>query len=110
MPTLSYTTAGESHGPGLLAWIDGLPQGLELDLEFIDNELLETARWLRSRRSSERSRPTELRSSPGSEEDMPPGSPLVVRGRQQGRPAWTILRRLHRFIVLVPVMPILPEV
>ena len=40
MPTLSYTTAGESHGPGLLAWIDGLPQGLELDLEFIDNELL----------------------------------------------------------------------
>ena len=39
MPTLSYTTAGESHGPGLLAWIDGLPQGLELDLEFIDNEL-----------------------------------------------------------------------
>ena len=40
MPKLSYTTAGESHGPGLLAWIDGLPQGLELDLEFIDNELL----------------------------------------------------------------------
>ena len=39
MTTLQYTTAGESHGPGLYAFIDGLPQGLELDREFIDSEL-----------------------------------------------------------------------
>ncbi len=40
MPALSYRTAGESHGPGMFALIDGLPQGLELDVEFIDTELL----------------------------------------------------------------------
>ena len=39
MSTLHYSTAGESHGPGMFALIDGLPQGLELDVEFIDNEL-----------------------------------------------------------------------
>lgn len=39
MTTLSYHTAGESHGPGLTALISGLPSGLELDVEFIDAEL-----------------------------------------------------------------------
>jgi len=39
MPTLSYQTAGESHGPAVLAIINGLPAGLELDFEFINAEL-----------------------------------------------------------------------
>ena len=39
MTTLHYSTAGESHGPGMFAMIDGLPQGLELDVDFINTEL-----------------------------------------------------------------------
>lgn len=39
MAGLHYQTAGESHGPGIFALIDGLPQGLELNYEFIDVEL-----------------------------------------------------------------------
>ena len=39
MPTLTYRTAGESHGPGLFALVDGLPAGLEVDQAFVDAEL-----------------------------------------------------------------------
>ena len=34
-----FTTAGESHGPGLVAIVEGLPAGLELDRERIDREM-----------------------------------------------------------------------
>src|ERR671938_782266 len=37
--TLRFTTAGESHGPGLTAVIEGLPAGLELRPEDIDRDL-----------------------------------------------------------------------
>ncbi len=36
---LRYWTAGESHGPGLLALVDGFPAGLQLDTDSIDAEL-----------------------------------------------------------------------
>jgi chorismate synthase len=36
---LRFTTAGESHGPGLTAIVEGLPAGLELDRERIDREM-----------------------------------------------------------------------
>ncbi len=39
MPTLSYRTAGESHGPGLFALVDGMPAGVEIDSDFVDLEL-----------------------------------------------------------------------
>jgi chorismate synthase len=34
-----FTTAGESHGPGLVAIVEGLPAGLEIDRERIDREM-----------------------------------------------------------------------
>ena len=37
---LRYMTAGESHGKGLIAVLDGIPLGLELDEGFINNELM----------------------------------------------------------------------
>ena len=37
--TLSYRTAGESHGPGLITLIEGMPAGVALDSSFIDGEL-----------------------------------------------------------------------
>ncbi|MGH3111554.1 MAG: chorismate synthase, partial [Gaiellaceae bacterium] len=36
---LRLTTAGESHGPGLVAIVTGLPAGLRLDREAIDRDL-----------------------------------------------------------------------
>lgn len=36
---LSYRTAGESHGPALIALVEGLPANISIDFEFIDNEL-----------------------------------------------------------------------
>jgi chorismate synthase len=34
-----FTTAGESHGPGLVAIVEGLPAGLELDRDRLDREM-----------------------------------------------------------------------
>lgn len=39
MAELTYRTAGESHGPGVVSLIEGLPRGVEIDDEFIDGEL-----------------------------------------------------------------------
>src|SRR3712207_9521720 len=36
---LRFTTAGESHGPGLTAVLEGLPAGIELTPEDIDRDL-----------------------------------------------------------------------
>lgn len=37
--SLTYQTAGESHGPGLVSVVSGLPAGVRLDLDFINAEL-----------------------------------------------------------------------
>src|SRR3954468_8173375 len=37
--SLRFTTAGESHGPGLIALLEGLPAGLRLAPEDIDHDL-----------------------------------------------------------------------
>jgi len=37
--TLRFVTAGESHGPGLTALLEGLPAGLELEPDDIDRDL-----------------------------------------------------------------------
>jgi chorismate synthase len=39
MTTLSYRTAGESHGKALIALVEGLPAGVPVDQAFIDLEL-----------------------------------------------------------------------
>src|SRR4051812_15170692 len=39
MATLSYRTAGESHGRAMLALVEGMPAGVPVDKDFIDNEL-----------------------------------------------------------------------
>jgi chorismate synthase len=37
--TLRFTTAGESHGPGLVAIVEGLPAGQALDRDALDHEM-----------------------------------------------------------------------
>jgi chorismate synthase len=39
MTALRFTTAGESHGPGLVAIVEGLPAGLALDREALDRDM-----------------------------------------------------------------------
>jgi len=39
MTTFRFTTAGESHGPGLVAIVEGLPAGLELDREALNRDM-----------------------------------------------------------------------
>src|SRR3954463_10777541 len=39
MSSLSYRTAGESHGKALITLVEGLPAGVPVDSAFIDNEL-----------------------------------------------------------------------
>jgi chorismate synthase len=39
MAAFRFTTAGESHGPGLVAIVEGLPAGLELDRERMDADM-----------------------------------------------------------------------
>ena len=39
MATLTYRTAGESHGPALIALVEGMPAGVEIDTDLIDAEL-----------------------------------------------------------------------
>ncbi len=39
MPRLTCQTAGESHGPGMLALLHALPSGVRVDTEFINGEL-----------------------------------------------------------------------
>lgn len=41
---LRWTTAGESHGPALIAILEGLPAGFQVDLEKVRSEL--ERRWL----------------------------------------------------------------
>ncbi|HEY5708991.1 MAG TPA: chorismate synthase [Solirubrobacterales bacterium] len=39
MSGFRFTTAGESHGPGLVAIVEGVPAGLELDRETLDRDM-----------------------------------------------------------------------
>ena len=39
MARLTYRTAGESHGPAIIALIEGMPAGVPVDKPFIDSEL-----------------------------------------------------------------------
>jgi chorismate synthase len=43
MKPLTWTTAGESHGKGLIGVLEGMPAGLPLDVERVDREL--ARRW-----------------------------------------------------------------
>jgi chorismate synthase len=39
MSAFRFTTAGESHGPGLTAIVEGMPAGLDLDREALDRDM-----------------------------------------------------------------------
>ena len=85
--TLRFTTAGESHGPGLVAIVEGMPAGLELDREALDREM--ARRQLghgRGGRMKIESDSVEVRS--GVRHGRTLGSPIAVLVANRDYPNW----------------------
>ena len=87
--TLSLVTAGESHGPALVAIVSGLPAGLELERETVDADLSRRqAGYGRSPR--QRIETDEVEVLAGLRHGRTLGTPLalVVRNRDHANWAW----------------------
>jgi chorismate synthase len=85
--SLRFTTAGESHGPGLVAIVEGMPAGLELDRESLDREM--ARRQLghgRGGRMKIESDTVEVRS--GVRHGLTLGSPIAVLVANRDYPNW----------------------
>src|SRR5215212_7549286 len=85
--SLTFTTAGESHGPGLVAIVEGLPAGLELDREALDRDM--ARRQLghgRGGRMKIESDAVEIRS--GIRHGCTLGSPVAVLVANRDYPNW----------------------
>ncbi len=85
--TLRFTTAGESHGPGLVTIVEGLPAGLELDREALDRDM--ARRQLghgRGGRMKIESDTVEIRS--GLRHGRTLGSPIAVLVANRDYPNW----------------------
>jgi chorismate synthase len=84
---LRFTTAGESHGPGLVAIVEGLPAGLELDRDALDRDM--ARRQLghgRGGRMKIESDTVEIRS--GLRHGRTMGSPIAVLVANRDYPNW----------------------
>jgi chorismate synthase len=87
--TLELVTAGESHGPGLVAVIVGLPAGLRLEREAIDDDLRRRrAGYGRSQR--QKLEEDEVQVLAGLRHGVTLGSPLalVIANRDHASWAW----------------------
>src|SRR3954468_1203734 len=85
--TFRFTTAGESHGPGLVAIVEGIPAGLDLDRESLDREM--ARRQLghgRGGRMKIESDAVELRA--GVRHGRTLGSPIAVLVANRDYPNW----------------------
>ena len=71
----TVTTSGESHGPGMSAIVDGCPPGLSLCEEDIQAEL-ERRRPGKSRFTSQRREPDQVRIVSGVFEGVTTGTPI----------------------------------
>ena len=86
--TLGLVTAGESHGPALVAILTGLPAGLRLDREAIDADLRRRQQgYGRSPRQQIETDRVEVLS--GLRHGRTLGSPLAIVVRNQDHRNWT---------------------
>src|ERR671917_2663277 len=85
--TLRFVTAGESHGPGLTALVEGLPAGLELDPDDLGRDLarrqLGHGRGGRMKIESDRAIVTS-----GLRHGRPLGSPVALRVENRDYANW----------------------
>src|SRR5919106_3231210 len=85
--SLRFPTAGESHGPGLVAIVEGLPAGLELDREALDREMARRQLgYGRGGRMKIERDAVELRS--GVRHGRTLGSPVAVLVANRDYPKW----------------------
>ncbi|MGB2875725.1 MAG: chorismate synthase [Gaiellaceae bacterium] len=87
--TLSLTTAGESHGPALVAIVTGLPAGLVLDRAAIDGDLARRQQGY-GRSPRQKLEQDEVEVLAGLRHGRTLGTPLalVVRNRDHANWAW----------------------
>jgi len=87
--TLTLTTAGESHGPALVAIVTGLPAGLRLDRGAIDRDLARRREGY-GRSPRQRLERDEVEVLAGLRHGLTLGTPLalVVRNRDHESWAW----------------------
>jgi chorismate synthase len=89
MSMFRFTTAGESHGPALVALVEGVPAGLRLEAEDVDRELQRRqggyGRGGRMRIESDRA---EILSGVRHGETL--GSPLALLVRNRDWANWTV--------------------
>jgi chorismate synthase len=84
---IRFTTAGESHGPGLVAVVEGMPAGLELDRDALDRDM--ARRQLghgRGGRMKIETDAVEIRS--GVRHGRTLGSPIAVLVANRDYPNW----------------------
>ena len=80
----TLTTFGESHGPAIGGVVDGMPAGVDIDMEFIQSEL--------NRRRPGQSKITTARNEPDQVEFLSG----VFEGRSTGRPIGFIVRNTNQ--------------
>jgi chorismate synthase len=86
--TLTLTTAGESHGPGLVAIVTGLPAGLELDRTAIQDDLRRRQQGY-GRSPRQQIETDEVEVLAGLRHGVTLGTPLALVVRNRDHKNWT---------------------
>lgn len=91
------TTFGESHGPGVGGILDGFPAGIEIDLDFVQQEL-DRRRPGQSRITTPRKEADRVEILSGLFEGKSTGCPIgfLVRNENQHSNDYDNLRHLYR--------------
>lgn len=93
----SLTTFGESHGPAVGGVVDGMPAGIEIDMDFIQHEL-NRRRPGQSAITTARQEPDQVELLSGVFEGRTTGCPIgfIVRNQNQHSQDYDELRTLFR--------------
>ncbi|MFN3582233.1 MAG: chorismate synthase, partial [Pseudomonas sp.] len=93
----TVTTAGESHGPGLVAIVDGCPPGLALSVEDLQQDL-DRRKPGTSRHTTQRQEPDEVEILTGVFEGVTTGCPiaLLIRNTDQKSKDYSAIKDLFR--------------
>lgn len=93
----TVTTAGESHGPALVAIVDGCPPGLELDVADLQRDL-DRRKPGTSRHTTQRQEPDEVEILTGVFEGRTTGCPigLLIRNTDQKSKDYSAIKDLFR--------------
>src|SRR5207244_6358000 len=84
---LSFRTAGESHGPALIALVEGIPAHLPIDFDFIDNELKRRQGGY-GRGGRMKTEKDQVRSLSGVRQGKTIGSPISMMIENRDWPNW----------------------